>query len=97
MFMFQHVPNHANGKNIHRLVEIAYIDCDSSSYDWGAVLNVRLETRGLWGIQDEHQHITWKELKDVRLVVLSFLPHLVDRNILLHEDNTTPCATSWPV
>jgi hypothetical protein len=52
------VPSHANGKNIHRLVESAYIHCDSSGYGWGAVLNGRLEAHGFWGIEDEKQHIT---------------------------------------
>jgi hypothetical protein len=59
----------------------------NSGYGWGAVLNGRLEARGFWGPEDEKQHITWKELKAVRLAVLSFLPHLVGRNVLLHEDN----------
>jgi hypothetical protein len=40
---------------------------------------------------DEKQHITWKELKAVRLAVLSFLPHLAGRNVLLHEDNHAVC------
>jgi hypothetical protein len=53
----------------------------------GAVLNGRLEARGFWGIEDEKQHNTWKELKAVRLAVLSFLPYMVGRNVLLHEDN----------
>jgi hypothetical protein len=43
------VPNHANGKHIHRPVESAYIHCDNSGYGWGAVLNGRLEARGFWG------------------------------------------------
>jgi hypothetical protein len=62
-----HLPHHANGKNIHRLVETSYIHCDSSCYGWGAVLNGRLEARNFWGTQDEQQHITWKELKAVLL------------------------------
>jgi hypothetical protein len=53
------VPNHANGKNMHRPVESAYIHCDSSGYGWGTVLNFRLEARGFWGPEDEKQHITW--------------------------------------
>jgi hypothetical protein len=81
------VLSHANGKNIHRPVESAYINCDSSGYGWGAVLNGRLEARGFWGQEDQLQHITWKGLKAVRLAVLSFLPHLDGRNILLHEAN----------
>jgi hypothetical protein len=30
-------------------------------------------------------------LKAVRLAVLSFLPHLAGRNVLLHEDNQAVC------
>jgi hypothetical protein len=30
-------------------------------------------------------------LEAVRLAVLSFLPHLAGRNILLHEDNHAVC------
>jgi hypothetical protein len=85
------VPSHANAKNIHRPVESAYIHCDSSGYGWGAVLNGRLEACGFWGTKDEKQHITWKELKAARLTVLSFLPHLTGRNVLLHEDNHAVC------
>jgi hypothetical protein len=81
------VPSHANGKNIKRPFESTYIHCDSSGYGWGAVLNGRLEARGFLGPEDEKQHTTWKELKAVRLAVLSFLPHLAGRNVLLHEDN----------
>jgi hypothetical protein len=54
-------------------------------------LNGRLEARGFWGPEDEHHHITWKALKAVGLAVLSFLPHLAGRNILLHEDNHAAC------
>jgi hypothetical protein len=57
----------------------------------GAVLNGRLEARGFWGPEDEQQHIAWKEMKAVRLAVLSFLPHLHGRNILLHEHNHAVC------
>jgi hypothetical protein len=78
-------------KNIHRPVESAYIHCDISGYGWGVVLNGRLEARSFWGLEDEHHHITWKERKAVRLAVLSFLPHLVGRKILLHEDNQAGC------
>eukprot|EP00873_Tetraselmis_striata_P046592 jgi/Tetstr1/466856/TSEL_011313.t1 len=53
--------------------------------------NARLEARGFWSSADERQHITWKELKAVRLAVESFLPHLAGRNVLLHEDNQAVC------
>jgi hypothetical protein len=36
-------------------------------------------------------HITWKELKAVRLAVLMFLPHLAGKNVLLNEDNQAVC------
>jgi hypothetical protein len=83
--------SHANGKNIHRLVETAYIHCDSSGYGCGAVLNGRLEPRRVLRQQDESQHITWKEMKAIRLAVFNFLPQLAGRNILLHEDNHAVC------
>eukprot|EP00873_Tetraselmis_striata_P044241 jgi/Tetstr1/464505/TSEL_009263.t1 len=86
------VPTQANGRPIHCPVETAYMHCDSSGYGWGAVLNGRLEARGFWGAADERQHITWKELKAVRLAVESFrLPHLAGRRVLLHEDNQGVC------
>eukprot|EP00873_Tetraselmis_striata_P025467 jgi/Tetstr1/445731/TSEL_033379.t1 len=81
------VPSQSNGKPIHRPGETAYLHTDSSGYGWGGVLNGRLEARGFWSSADERQHITWKELKSVRLAVESFLPHLAGRNVLLHEDN----------
>eukprot|EP00873_Tetraselmis_striata_P021815 jgi/Tetstr1/442079/TSEL_003162.t1 len=85
------VPSQSNGKPIHRPVETAYLHTDSSGYGWGGVLNGRLEARGFWSSADERQHITWKELKAVRLAVESFLPHLAGRNVLRHEDNQAVC------
>jgi hypothetical protein len=66
------------------MAESAYIHCDSPGYGWGALLNGRLEARGFKEPKYEHQHITCKELKAVRMAILNFLPHLVGRNILLH-------------
>eukprot|EP00873_Tetraselmis_striata_P033248 jgi/Tetstr1/453512/TSEL_040481.t1 len=86
------VPTQSNGRPIHRHVETAYVHCDSSGYGWGAVLNGRLETRGIWWAANERRHITWKELKAVRLAVESFLPHLAGRRVLLHEDNQSVCS-----
>jgi hypothetical protein len=57
----------------------------------GSSTQRQTQARGFWGPEDEHQHITWKELKAVRLAVLSFLPLLVGRNILLLEDNQAVC------
>eukprot|EP00873_Tetraselmis_striata_P028203 jgi/Tetstr1/448467/TSEL_035735.t1 len=80
----------SQSKPIHRPVETAYLHTESSGYGWGGVLNGRLGwrvARGFWSSADERQHITWKELKAVRLAVESFLPHLAGRNVLLLEDN----------
>eukprot|EP00873_Tetraselmis_striata_P040771 jgi/Tetstr1/461035/TSEL_006185.t1 len=56
------------------------------------VMGSKLEARGFWGAADERHHITWKELKAVRLAVESFLPHLAGRRVLLHEDNHAVCS-----
>eukprot|EP00873_Tetraselmis_striata_P039900 jgi/Tetstr1/460164/TSEL_005480.t1 len=91
------VPSQSNGKPIHRPVETAYMHTDSSGYGWGGVLTGRLEVRGFWSSADERQHITWKELKAVRLAVESFLPHLAGRNVLLHEDNQARRLATRPL
>lgn len=82
------VPQQANGRPIFAPVETCYLHCDSSSFGWGAVLNDVLEARGFWPRPDLGRHITWKELKAVRLAVESFLPQVRGRRVLLHEDNT---------
>eukprot|EP00873_Tetraselmis_striata_P033014 jgi/Tetstr1/453278/TSEL_003960.t1 len=84
--------HHVNGRPIHRHVETAYMQCASSGYGWSAVLNGKLKAQGLWGAAEERQHITRKELKAVRRVVESFLPHLAGRRVLLHEDNQAVCS-----
>jgi hypothetical protein len=55
-------------------------------------MNERLEARGFWSMTDQQQHITWKELKAVRLAILSFIPLLRGRKVLLHEDNQAVVA-----
>jgi hypothetical protein len=51
------------------------------------VLNEQLEARDFWPAADRQLHITWKELKAVRLTVLSFLQQLRGLKVLMHEDN----------
>ena len=85
---WRNVPQASNGRPIFAPVETCYLHCDSSSFGWGAVLNDTSEARGFWPRPDLDQHITWKELKAVRLAVEAFLPQLRGRRVLLHEDNT---------
>ena len=94
---WKEVPTEKNGAPIWRQVETQYLHCDSSSFGWGAVLNEQLEARGYWFGYDIEQHITWKELKAVRLAVLSFLPLIRHHCLLLHEDNLAVVAalTHW--
>ena len=81
------VPSAQNGRPIFGPVETAYLHVDSSGYAWGAVLNDSLEAKGFWAYKDREEHITYKELKAVRLAIESFLPHVRNRRVLLHEDN----------
>jgi hypothetical protein len=87
LMWWTNVPSQNNGRSIFKPVETAYLHCDSSSFAWGAVLNDHHEARGFGDPVDSAHHITWKELKAVRLAVLSFLPLLRGRRVLLHEDN----------
>jgi len=89
------VPNQHNGRSIYKPIETAYLHADSSGYGWGAVLNDNpaYQARGFWYDDDRQQHITWKELRAVRLAIESFLPQLRGRHVLLHEDNTAVVAT----
>jgi hypothetical protein len=88
------VPDQHSGRSIYKPIETAYLHADSSGYGWGAVLNYNpaYKARGFWYDNDRQQHITWKELRAVRLAIDSFLPQLRGRHVLLHEDNTTVVA-----
>eukprot|EP00873_Tetraselmis_striata_P021473 jgi/Tetstr1/441737/TSEL_029960.t1 len=88
------VPAQHNGRSMYKPVETAYLHADSSSYEWGAVLNNNsaYQARGFWYEDDRSHHITWKELRAVRHAVESFLPQLRGRRVLLHEDNTAVVA-----
>ena len=82
-----HVPDCKNGAPIWTPIINAYLHCDSSGYEWGDVLNDCVEARGLWGMQDIGEHITFKEMKEVRCAIQALLPELKGRRLLLHEDN----------
>lgn len=86
------VPVRSNGRTMFRHVETAYLHVDSSDYGWGAVLNDMKTARGFWYDTDRASHITFKELKAVRLAIESFLPYVAGRAVLLHEDNQAVVA-----
>ena len=86
------VPREKNGADMFASRATAVLHTDSSQYGWGGVLNSAEEARGFWYGPDRDEHITWKELKAVRLAVESFLPHLRGRRVLLHEDNQSVVA-----
>ena len=56
------MPSKHNGASIWKLVETAYLQCDSSIFSWGAVMNDCAEARGFWSTLDTKKHITYKEL-----------------------------------
>jgi hypothetical protein len=90
------MPDQHNGHSICKSIKIAYLHADSIGYGWGAVLNDNPNFQArerLWYDDDRQQHITWKELRSVRLAIESFLPQLRGRNVLLPKDNTHVVAT----
>ena len=50
------------------------------------MLNDCVEARDFWGMPNIEEHITFKELKGVRVAIHGFLPELKGRRLLLHED-----------
>jgi hypothetical protein len=76
-------------------IETAYLHADSNDDGREGVLNDNpiYQARGFWCAADSLQHITWKELRAVRLAIESFLPQLKCRHVFLHEDNTAVVAT----
>jgi hypothetical protein len=76
-------------------IETAYLRADSSDDGREGVLNDDpiYQARGFWCAADSLQHITWKELRAVRIAIESFLPQLKGRHVFLHEDSTAVVAT----
>ena len=50
-------------------IENAYLHCDLSGYEWGAVLNDCVEARGFWGMSYIEELITFEELKAMRCAI----------------------------
>ena len=81
------LPARWNGRAIWRSPTTATLHSDASLRGWGGVLNNTTPARGFWDHNERRCHITELELQAVHNVVRSFLPHLRDRHVFLHEDN----------
>jgi Reverse transcriptase (RNA-dependent DNA polymerase) len=76
-----------NGRPIWRSPHSALLHCDASKLAWGAVLNISVPARGFWTPHERRQHITFLELRAVRLAVENWAEQLRGRYVLLREDN----------
>jgi hypothetical protein len=65
------VPYKHNGRSIYKPVETAYLHAESSGYGWIALLNDNpcYQARRFRYDDDQHKHITRKELRAVRLAI----------------------------
>ena len=64
---------------------------DASELGWGAHLD-SLQTRGVWDPEQKKRHINWLEMKAVQLALISFLPQVEGKNVLIRTDNSTVVA-----
>ena len=89
------------GRAIWRRPETATLSTDASDHGHGAQLGGHpsvigssrmAPAAGFWDAADFRQHITFKELKAVRLWVRIFAPQLAGRRVLLHCDNQAVVA-----
>ena len=89
---FRDLPARWNGRAIWRSPQTALLHCDASPLAWGGVLNLTVPARGFWSAHERRQHITFLELRAVRLTVETFVRKLQGRHVLLREDNQAVCA-----
>ena len=77
------------GRPIALLPFTAVGSVDAGPYGWGGQLWYQPlpPVAGFWLAWEAARHITWRELRAVRLFVLAYLPQLSRRHLLLHEDN----------
>jgi hypothetical protein len=77
------------GKPIALLPDTAVAHVDAGPYGWGGRLQRGHPPQwGFWTPSEAALHITWRELRAVRLFILRHLGELAGRRLLLHEDNT---------
>jgi hypothetical protein len=94
---FVELPKRWNGRAIWRSPQTALLHCDASPLAWGGVLNQLVPARGFWTEHERRQHITFLELRAVRLTVETFARQLCGRHVLLREDNQAVCAILTPL
>ena len=78
------------GRAIWRPADSRLLHVDASSLGWGAALDQARSfapAAGFWAPEEIDFHITWKELRTVRLAVTHFLPQLAGHRVCLREDN----------
>ena len=71
------------------------LHADAGPYGWGGELDYSARLRpahGFWTPHEAEMHITWRELRAVRLLVRHYLPYLRRRRVLLYEDNQAVVA-----
>jgi hypothetical protein len=64
----------------------------SGEIGWGAVLDNTVPASGFWRSHQQHEHITFKELRAVCYAVESFMPELANHIVQLYEDNQAVVA-----
>ena len=78
------------GRSIWLLPDTAVLHSDAGPYGWGGAVDyarTHLPAHGFWTPGEAELHITWRELRAVRLLIMHFLPVLRRRRVLLYEDN----------
>lgn len=82
------------GKPIALRPDTAVASVDAGPYGWGGQLWYRRcpPVAGFWSPSEAARHITWRELRAVRLFIDAHIPLLERRRLLLHEDNQAVVA-----
>ena len=83
------------GRSIWLRPDTATGHVDAGPLGWGGQINesrAELPAYGFWSAEEAAVHITWRELRAVRLYVLWYLETLRGRRLLLFEDNQAVVA-----
>ena len=82
------------GRPIWRAAETRVGYVDAGPLGWGGELTrpPRPPVAGFWTAREAAIHITWRELRAVRLFVLAHVLELSGHHLLLHEDNQAVVA-----